>query len=461
MRPPRLRTRLTLWFSASILIILLPALTTVAIVQWRAMRATLDHHLREDMEFAVQMVIVKNGSLAWRIDTQTDPGYDAGPRRWIEVYDQSGRALFLRGIPETHGISKALSNASSDPPGPYTRETPSGAHVRMLTVQRVLAGDPVWIRVARSEDDLRSDLLRLVLIFCLVGPLAVVAASAAGYLISGRMLAPLTVMADRARIISADRLSERLPVANADDELGQLAMVFNQTFSRLQSSFDRLKRFSADVSHELRTPLTAIRSVGEVGLRESRTIEDHQEVIGSMLEEADRLAHMVETLLTLSRWESGHVGAKAERLDLSETARHVIGQLSVLADERSVALADRTSAGLDIVGDSIMLRQAVTNVIDNAIKFTPPGSRVTVTSSSTSHEHHLTVDDQGPGIPEDRRDRVVERFYRLDRDREQGSEGAGLGLAIVQWAVAANHGRLELGSNADGGARVTIALPRA
>ncbi len=461
MTPPRLRIRLTLWFSASILIILLPVLSGVALLQWRSMRASLDHHLQEDLEFALQMIVLRQGRIAWRVDSEIDPGYDAGLRRWVEVYSADGRPLYLRGVPETPEIWKALPDIPSEPQrGPHTILTPSGAHVRLLSVQRPLAGDPMWIRVARSEDDLRSDLHRLVVIFAVVGPLAILAASVAGFLISGRALAPLTHMAERARVISADRLSERLPVANPDDELGQLATVFNETFARLQNSFDGLKRFTADVSHELRTPLTAIRSVGEVGLQESRTVEDHQEVIGSMLEEADRLAHVVDTLLTLSRWEGGRVTVDTEPVDLAGVARDVAGQLAVLADERGVELVVTAAGPLDVKGDRTMIRQAVINVIDNAIKFTAPDSRVTVSSVSTPDEHQLIVDDQGPGIPEDHRGRVVERFYRMDRDRERGTEGSGLGLSIVQWAMTANHGRLELAANPDDGARVILALPR-
>jgi len=460
MTPPRLRVRLTLWFSASILIILLPVLTGVAMIQWRSMRASLDHHLREDLEFALQMLILKDGQVAWRVDTATDPGYDAGPRRWVEVYDQEGRPLFLRGIPEIPDIWRALPEAPIATRDPYTRETPSGAHVRLLTIQRPLAGEPLWIRVARSEDGLRRDLRTLVLIFAIIGPLAVLAASAAGYLISGRALQPLSHMAERARVISAERLSERLPVSNPHDELGQLAGVFNETFARLEASFARLKRFTADVSHELRTPLTAIRSVGEVGLQESRTIEDHREVIGSMLEEADRLAHVVDTLLTLSRWESGRVLPAIEPIDLAAIARRVVDNLSVLADERGVTLQITATAPLNVLADGTMIRQAVINVIDNAIKFTAPGSGVTISSVSTPEEHRLVVDDQGPGIPDDHRERVVERFYRMDRDRQGATEGSGLGLSIVQWAMTANHGRLELSANPEGGARVTLALPR-
>lgn len=456
----RLRTRLTLWFSASVILILLPVIGVIATIQWQAMRGALDHHLTEDLEVAAQMLSPRDGTLIWRVDDETDPGYDAGPRRWVEVYGASGELRFVRGAPEAPDIRSALPDLADAPDGPFTTMTPSGAHVRLLTLRRVIDGQAYTIRVARGEDALRASHRRLLLILAVFGPLAVGLAAAVGYVISGRMLTPLATMAERARVISAERLDERLPVGNPDDELGQLATVFNETFERLQASFDRLRRFTADVSHELRTPLTAIRSVGEVGLGEARTIEDHQEVIGSMLEEADRLAHLVETLLTLSRWESGRVSARQDVVDLAGITRLVAGQLSVLADERSVGLTVASSPPLDVLGDSMMLRQAISNVVDNAIKFTPPGRHVTIHFASTPDEHHVVVDDEGPGIPTDRRSQVVERFYRLDRDREQGTDGAGLGLSIVQWAVTAQGGRLELGDAPGGGTRVTIALPR-
>lgn len=460
MSPLQLRTRLTLWFSVSVILILLPIIAVIATIQWQAMRAALDHHLTEDLEVAVQMLVSRNGILAWRVDDASDPGYDADRRRWVEVYDAASQPRFLRGAAENPNILSSLPGPAATPNDLFTTVTPAGAHVRLLTARRDIGGQNYVIRVARSEDDLRDDHRRLLLILAVFGPMAVGLASAAGYVISGRMLTPLATMAERAQAISADRLDERLPVGNPNDELGRLATVFNETFERLQASFDRLRRFTADVSHELRTPLTAIRSVGEVGLSEARSVEDHQEVIGSMLEEADRLAHMVETLLTLSRWESGRVAVQWESVDLAGITRLVVSQLAVLADERDVALTVAPSPPLDVQGDGMMLRQAISNVIDNAIKFTPPGRRVTIHFASTPDEHHIIVDDEGPGIPADQRPQVVERFYRLDRDREQGTQGAGLGLSIVKWAVTAQGGRLELADAPGGGTRVTIALRR-
>jgi heavy metal sensor kinase len=280
-----------------------------------------------------------------------------------------------------------------------------------------------------------------------------------GYFISGKALAPLGRMADRARAISADHLSERLPVENTSDELGQLAAVFNDTFARLEQSFAQLRQFTADVSHELRTPLTAIRSVGEVGLREAKHVEDYQEIVGSMLEEADRLSHVVETLLTLSRWESGRVLPRADDVDLAEMARDVAAQLAVLAEDRDIAIDVAIGQPLRVTTDAVMARQAFCNVLDNAIKYTREGGHIRIGSESPAGERRVVVDDEGPGIPPDQRQRVLERFYRIEGGHTPRHGGAGLGLAIVQWAMAANGGRVTIGDNDAGGARVVLAWP--
>ncbi len=377
-------------------------------------------------------------------------------QRWVEVFDEAGELLYARGL-----ARRAAIRASLAPPGPgadgfRSLRTPAGAHLRVLTASRTLGPLPVRIRVARSEDGFRTDVRRLLLLVFVGIPVAVLAAAGAG-----RLLQPLAEMAARARTISAERLSERLPVGNPDDELGQLALVFNDTFARLETSFERLKQFTADASHELRTPLTAIRSVGEIGLREDRDAAGYREIIGSMLEEADRLASLVDTLLTLSRWESGRVQPAREELDLATLAQEVADQLLVLAEERGVRLDVRLADPLPIEGDPLMLRQAVMNVLDNAIKFTPEGSTVRVWASAGSLHVRLTIDDEGPGIPPAERDLVVERFYRLDRGRARAQGGAGLGLAIAHRAVTVNRGRLEIGENERGGARVTLVFERA
>ncbi len=456
----RLRTRLAVWFAASILLILVPCMTAILALEWRAMRAALDHHLAEDLEVASEMLVIRGAEVRWRTETDRDVGYDAGPRRWVEVYAPDGQAVFLRGPASRDEIRAAVAALPRETSGFRTVVTPAGANVRTLSAERMLGPRRVLVRVARTEDQLRRDLRRLALLFTTGAPLAVLAGALAGYVISGRALAPLARMTDRARAISAEHLSERLPIENTTDELGQLAAVFNNTFARLEASFEQLKQFTADASHELRTPLTAIRSVGEVGLRQVRDPQAYQEIIGSMLEEADRLTRVVETLLTLSRWESGRGPLHLEEVDLRTLAQDVAGQLSVLAEDRGIHIEVVLPRPLVVTTDAVMARQAVTNVLDNAIKFTAVDGRVRISSATDAREHRLIIDDEGPGIPVDQRQRVLERFYRVDQGRDRDTGGTGLGLAIVHRALTANRGRILIESHDGSGARVVLALPR-
>jgi heavy metal sensor kinase len=305
---------------------------------------------------------------------------------------------------------------------------------------------------------MRQELRELLLYLVLGLPLAVAVAGLGGYTLARRALAPIDRMAERARSITAEHLSDRLPVDNPRDELGRLATVFNDTLGRLEAAFGQMRRFTSDVSHELRTPLTAIRSVGEVGLRGRRDEPAYREIIGSMLEEVDRLSMLVERLLTLSRAESSQARLRIDAVDLRELAAEVSGQLAVLAEERGQVLAVEGPAGLRCLADRVVLGQAVTNLVDNAIKYSPDGSRILLRVSATKDGAVLDIADEGPGIAPSRAAHIFDRFYRASPPGS--ADGAGLGLSIAKWAVEVNGGRLKL-EESERGCRFRITLPSA
>jgi heavy metal sensor kinase len=268
-------------------------------------------------------------------------------------------------------------------------------------------------------------------------------------------------MVERARSINAEQLNARLPVENPDDELGRLASVFNDTFARLEASFERMRHFTADASHELRTPLTAIRSVGEVGLRVRREESAYREIIGSMLEEADRLALMVDRLLMLSRADSGDAKLAIDVVDLGALAGEVAEQLSVLAEEKHQSIKVHCDPVANWVGDRVVLRQALMNLVDNAIKYSPDGGSIEVHVWQSPDGVAIDVSDTGPGIPEELQARIFDRFYRVDKARSRGNGGTGLGLAIAKWAVEVNGGHLTIEPSNGAGSRFRISLPQA
>jgi len=267
-------------------------------------------------------------------------------------------------------------------------------------------------------------------------------------------------MARRAEQITAERLSERLPVENPHDELGYLARVFNDTLARLGRSFEQLRRFTADASHELRTPLTTIRTVGEVGLRKAGDAEHYRDTIGSMLEEVDRLTRLVESLLTLTRAESGRTQLTRKVVDLGGLASTVADSLRVLAEEKAQSLSVDAAAHVEATCDPAVLRQGLINLLDNAIKYTPDKGAIRVRVAKTAlGEPAIEVKDTGPGIPAVHRERIFDRFYRVDTGRARDAGGLGLGLAITRWAVEAHGGRIELESEEGKGSLFRIVLP--
>jgi heavy metal sensor kinase len=267
-------------------------------------------------------------------------------------------------------------------------------------------------------------------------------------------------MVKQAKRINADHLNERRPITHPRDGLGQLATVFNEALGRLEDAFARLRRFTSDASHELRTPLTALRSVGEVALQEDLTATAYQDVIGSMLEEVDRLVRLVENLLTLTRGDSGKWTVTKQVMDLRKEVDEVVDNLSVLAEEKhqDILVVSKEPVLVDL--DATLLRHAVLNLVDNAIRYTPPDGNIRiVVSRNESNTGVLEVIDEGLGIPEEWREMVFERFTRIDKDRAREAGGTGLGLAIAKWAIEANGGRIELESMAGKGSTFRLIFP--
>ena len=357
---------------------------------------------------------------------------------------------------EREGLSQALETGTSGSPLSWT-----GSNGHRYRVQSISESSD-RVAAAIEESPLRDTLWTLAVILAIGIPFAIALAIGGGYFLAGRVLSPVAAMAGRAREITAESLAKRLPVDNARDEFGQLATVFNETLSRLEDAFERLRRFTADASHELRTPLTAMRSVGEVALRSPLETAAYRDVIGSMLEEVDRLTRLVESLLILTRADSGKFQLTPERLDLGAVAGHVIDQLRILADEKQQKLSLEAPIHVRAMGDAALIRHALMNLIHNAIKYTPNCGAITVeVHAMGSGQAVIEVRDTGPGVPAVHRERIFDRFYRVDASRSREEGGVGLGLAIARWAIEANSGRIDLVSDGQNGSSFRVLLPAA
>jgi signal transduction histidine kinase len=248
-------------------------------------------------------------------------------------------------------------------------------------------------------------------------------------------------------------------VPNQHDEIGRLAAVINETFARLEASFQQLRRFTADASHELRTPLSVIRGIGEMGLGETRTPAEYKEAMGSMLEEVDRLTNLVDTLLRLSHGDAGTVRLSLEALELGQLTRDVVSSLGILAEERHQRVTVEVTDRISVIADRLVLREAITNIVDNAIKYSPQASTIDICIRTDGDQAVLTIADEGPGIAAEHRGRIFDRFFRLDEARSRDSGGTGLGLAIAKWAVEVNGGHISIDGGATAGSVFRIVLP--
>jgi len=462
LRPRHVRARLTLWYVAVLATLLVLFASGTATFFFFSLRQELDANLARDFETVEGLLDAgPDGQVVLRSHHHDEDEVESEQPRFLEVWSKDGK-LLLRSAnvpPDAFGGPPHPGNGMEEP-APTSRALADGTRLRMVTRLHSLGGRQVVVRLAHSEERLWHELRELLGVVAFGIPAALAVAGVGGYLLARRALSPVDAMAKQAARISGDRLDERLPVENPHDELGQLALVLNQSLDRLQAAFAQLRRFTADASHELRTPLTAVRSVGEVALQDQRSPQEYREAIGSMLEEVDRLTRLVDSLLTLSRADASSIVIHRSPTVLMDVAREAAALVEVLAEEKHQELIVNGDSATLVSVDRLLLRQAVINLLDNAIQHSPPGATVRVRVVKRNQQHAvLEVEDQGPGIAAMYHEKIFERFFRTDpaRSREQG--GAGLGLAIADWAVRAHGGTIELKSEEGRGSVFQIVLP--
>jgi heavy metal sensor kinase len=451
-----IRVRLTAWYSVVLFLMLVLYATATFVAVRHEFLERLDEELRDDFETAQGLLAPAPGGVTPLADVYRDTDTDQDRAR--DVWSATGERVYQSGA--STGLPPVVPAAATATPR-YESIVLNGRRWRTLTGTWMAGGRTSILRVARSADRVQDQLWEIAVVLVFGLPLVVALAGVGGYLLARRALAPIDHLATEARRITADRLHERLSVLNEQDEIGRLAAVINAAFGRLESSFDQLRRFTADASHELRTPLSVIRGIGEVGLGGTRTPAEYKEAIGSMLEEVDRLTTLVDTLLRLSRADAGTVRLSKEAIDLAALARDVAASLAILAEERNQRLDVDAAEPVGAWADRLVLRDAITNVLDNAIKYSPERSTIGLRVRAEGGEAVVSIADQGPGIAAEHRDRIFDRFVRLDAARSRDDGGTGLGLAIAKWAVEANGGRIAVESGARGGSVFRIVLPSA
>lgn len=311
--------------------------------------------------------------------------------------------------------------------------------------------------VLRQLDTLRR-------VFYIALPAVLLVAGFGGWFLARKSLAPVVAMSEQARRIGAENLDERLMVANPRDELGRLASTFNELLSRVSAAFSRQRQFMADASHELRTPVSVIQTATAVALdSEHREEDDYRRVLGMIDGQVRRLSRIVENLFRLARADSGQYVLKPHGFYLDELLTETAHAATLLAAPKGISVEIPDLREAPYYGDEDMLRQMISNLLDNAIKFTPPGGRIGLALEAHQQDYAISVFDSGPGVPVEAQPHIFERFFRADKSRSirenNGDGGAGLGLSIARWVAEAHQGRLNLERSDERGSTFVAVLP--
>jgi heavy metal sensor kinase len=328
---------------------------------------------------------------------------------------------------------------------------------RVTSVGVVSHGRRYVIVAAQSSESVDRSVGRLVRLLVLGGSAALLVSAVAGWWLARRSLRPMQLITNTAEAIGVERLSDRVPPGRSHDEVAHLANTINTMLDRIQHGVLAQQRLVADTSHELRTPLAAMRSELDVSLRADDLSPAAREVLLSAREEVDGLSRTVDDLLTLAAGDDSPIAASTATTDLARLARTAADTLATVARQHGVTV-QHDGSPVTVSADPVRLGHAIRNVVENAIAFSPRGGTVGITTSVHSEFGRLAIGDDGPGIPVELRERIFDRFFRVDPSRSRATGGSGLGLAITRQIIEAHGGRIRVES-AGRGTVFVIDLP--
>lgn len=358
-------------------------------------------------------------------------------------------------------IAIAAQASAGDRPQILTTVRRFGEEGSRALVRRFAAGGRQYVLLAaESLQSIKSDLRVVRRVLYLALPLVLLVAGLGGFLLATKSLAPLRWMAEQARNITDKNLRSGLDIGTAHEELRVLADAFNELLSRLDQSFETMRRFVADASHELRTPLAVIRGEADVALDHDRKPAEYKESLAIIQDEARRLTRLIDDLLNLARADAGHVNLRVEEFYLNDLLAECCRSVQGAAGAKNIGLKCESPGDVAYRGDPELMRRLVLNLLDNAIRYTPPGGKVSASLEAANGNLRLQVADTGAGIPPEAARHIFERFYRGDQARSRQDGGFGLGLSIVKWIAESHRGTVELSSQTGVGTTFTVLLER-
>jgi heavy metal sensor kinase len=334
-------------------------------------------------------------------------------------------------------------------------------HTEYRFVSIPITGQDKIVHVGRAIDSLTGVLDEYLFVYFYSVPLILVVSVAAGWVIAGRALRPFDEVSRTAEQITSKNLNTQMLPRHREVEVLRLVQAFNAMVSRLDLSFEQMRKFNADVAHELRTPLAIIQGETEIALRSASVPEEIRAVLASNLEELDRLKRLVNDLLTLAEADAGKQILNRKALDIQPLLADLIEQMRMLAADRTIRIDLTESTPAILHADELWLRRALLNLLDNAIKYSNDGGVIIVRCRVEGRTIRLTISDTGIGIAPQDLPHIFDRLFRADRARTRERGGAGLGLALVKWVIESHQGTIEVSSELDRGTEFTLILPLA
>lgn len=460
MRPASIRVRLAGWYFAIFAATFALYGIGILLAMRASVNAILDDELRTRLEGVQRFMVRHDPSVSleemqdeFREHSGLRPGGDL-----LQVSDAQGRWLYRSASIREYQIE--LPALDSSVPRYETLDV-SGHRLRVLSAGLVVSGRRYTAQLGAPVAEAYDILQRFQWVLIVSVPLVLAAASAGGYWLSRRALAPVDDITRAARLVSEHNLSNRLAVPAAADELRRLTLTFNDMLGRLEAAFKRITQFTADASHELRTPVALVRTAAQLSLRRERDDPEYRDALHQILDEATRMTVLIDSLMTLARVDSGAETLRFALHDIASVVREACLRSEPLAASKQIRL-ERSIPGrpITVIADANTLQRLFLILIDNAIKYTPNGGRVRVGLEPASDEVVVRVEDTGIGIAEEDRAFIFDRFYRADKARSREAGGAGLGLSIARWIAAAHRASIRVESAPGQGSTFEFRIPR-
>ncbi len=454
MNPRSIGIRLTSWYA----LILVVTFTVAGGGLWLSIRDSIHDRVDEDLRSRVAALQTALGNApAASVNEQLEQLIGLTPGLQMRIAE-SGRSI---------GQWPAGAIWSAPPPdlarlardGVTETRLVSGRPIRVLTAPLTVDGRLWSVEIGAAIDELYETLDEFAWTVLIASPLVLLLASAGGYWVSRRALAPVAHVTRMAQAIGTHNLADRLPLRGVDDELDRLSDTLNGMFARLDDAFRRVTQFSADASHELRTPLAIIRTTAEVTRQRPRTEAEYAAALDRILAESERTSQLIDDLLMLARADADVDRMVMEPMDLADAVRDTCDQGRILAGAAGLRFTADLPPACPAVGEPHALRRLFLILVDNAVKYTPDGGAVHVSMAVEDGRAMIEVRDNGVGIAAADAPRIFDRFYRVSADRSRQTGGVGLGLAIARWIATCHGGTIVVESEPGAGSAFHVILP--